>query len=384
MEKNKCETLYRNEIMKIDYFFDENHNNQNLAYIFTPSMNRNLEGNAYGGEVFIRNGYDTIAFKISNDDWFQSIPVELFQLIVSINQKKGYVKRVSYGSSMGGYAAIALSKFLDCNISIVFSPQYSIDEEFDTRWMTYAKKINFKYRISKESVNEDCKFFIFYDNKDMDELQVRKLTNILPVDGTKLIKLPYAGHPAIHCLAEIGLIKSLLVNIVNEVGLEGMDFLSYKKTTKSYFQTLSINLLKKKHLKWALSAIESALKIDSKVAGFHSLKSGILDRMGKVNEAVISIKEAITLDPNNPHFFGNLSNLLLHKDLFEEALFAIESALKIDFKVAGFHRHKSGILDRMGKVNEAVISIKEAIALDPNNVHHLNHLRHLLNKQANI
>ena len=35
-----------------------------VALVFTPSMNRSLEGNGYGGEVFFRNGFDTVAVKV--------------------------------------------------------------------------------------------------------------------------------------------------------------------------------------------------------------------------------------------------------------------------------------------------------------------------------
>ena len=306
----KSEILVSSENMKIEYFYEEEVNHRNLAYIFTPSMNRNLEGNHFGGDIFFRNGYDTIAIKVSNDDWFQSIPLNLFEVVSKINTRKGYEKKIAYGSSMGGYASIALSKLLDCNAVIVFSPQFSIDEEFDKRWSAYAGKIDFKYRISKDSISSGCIFFIFYDNKDLDAVHVRKLLEVLPIDNTKLIRLPYTGHPSIQYLAEVGLIKDLVIKIANTGSAHGINFLENKRFSKSYFQYLSHHLLERNHVKWALSAIESAIQIDGKVAGFHLHKSRVLDRLGRVEEATATIKEAIALEPNNPRHQHHLSSLL--------------------------------------------------------------------------
>jgi hypothetical protein len=105
----KSEILCSSENMKIEYFYDESKDHRNIAFIFTPMLNRNLDGNDFGGEVFYRNGFDTIAFKISNDDWFQSVPLSVFENIKNIDLKKNYTKKIAYGTSMGGYASIAFS-----------------------------------------------------------------------------------------------------------------------------------------------------------------------------------------------------------------------------------------------------------------------------------
>ena len=348
----KSEILVKSETLKIEYFYDEKKSHKKLAYIFTPSMNRNLEGNRFGGEIFYRNGYDTIAIKVSNDDWFQSIPSNFFERVKRIITENEYEKKVAYGSSMGGYASIALSKLLDCNVAIVFSPQYSIDEEFDKRWSSYAKKIDFKYRISKNSIKNDCNFCIFYDNKNLDEMQVKKLLEVLPVENTKLIKLPYTGHPAIHYLAEVGLIKDVAIKIANECSVDGINFLENKRLSKSYFRFLSYSLLKKNHVKWALSAIDSAIQIDTKDAGLHRRRSIILDKLARFDEAIISIKEAIKLEPNSSPHLVNLSNLLNKSGMIDEAIEASKKSITLDPKNPNHQLNLSNLLNKsIGKTN---------------------------------
>jgi tetratricopeptide (TPR) repeat protein len=379
----KCDILASTENMRIDYYFDDNLYHKNLAYVFSPSMNRNLDGNAYGGEVFARNGFDVIAFKVTNDDWFQSIPFEIFEKICIINLRKGYHKRVSYGSSMGGYASIALSKFLNANTSVSFSPQYSIEENFDDRWKSYAKKIDFKYRITEDTINHNCNFFVFYDGKDKDGLHANKLINILPKDKTKFINLPYTGHPTTHYLSEVGIIKELLIKIAQDNNVDGIDLLARKKQSKYYLQNISINLFKKNHLNWSLSAIDSALKIDSKMASFYRHKSDILNKMRRVDDAIVCISEAIAIEPNNAHLLGHLSNIYLQNNRMEDALSVIDSALKVDPTIVGLYRQKSGILDKIGRLDEAIQSINEATALDPNNPNYAQYMNYLSNKKIN-
>jgi hypothetical protein len=118
----KNELLINEDSMRIEYYYDENKTHQNIAFVFTPFMNRNLEGNSYGGDLLFDNGFDVIAFKISNDNWFQSIPSSLFDLISQIISKNNYIKKIAYGSSMGGYASIALSNLLEATTVIAFSP----------------------------------------------------------------------------------------------------------------------------------------------------------------------------------------------------------------------------------------------------------------------
>jgi len=241
----KSKIIHSTESQRIEHFYHDDSENINLAFIFSPSMNRSLDGSGYGGEVFLRNGYDTIHFKVSNDDWFQSVPSDIFDEIKNIVAKKKYKNKIAYGSSMGGYASIAFSKLLDCNTAIAFSPQYSITEPFDRRWEAFAKKINFKYPISSETVSSSCKFFIFYDNKDPDELHIAKLLKVIPADNIFLIKLPYAGHPSTYYLAEVGIIKDIIAKVVKDNNVDGIDFLSNKKSSKSYLVCLSQHLNKK-------------------------------------------------------------------------------------------------------------------------------------------
>lgn len=145
-----------------------------------------------------------------------------------------------------------------------------------------------------------------------DELQVIKLTEVIPYESLNLIKLPFTGYPSTHYLAEVGLIKDILINISNNDNVGKVDFFENRRLSKSYFQTMSKNLLKRNHIPSALSTIESAIKISGKVSEFHRHKSEILDRMGKTDAAISAIREAIQLEQNNKQY-QNILKVLVDK-----------------------------------------------------------------------
>lgn len=410
----KNEILASSPSLRVEYFCNEDATNKNLAIVFTSLWNRSLEGNHYGGELFFREGFDVVAVKISNDDWFQSIPLDLFDRIHKIISERCYEQRIAYGTSMGGYAGIALSKHLNCTSVIAISPQYCIDEEFDTRWLNHAKSITFNYRINKDAIAEGCKFFILYDNKDADELQIQRLLPILPVNDTHLFKLPFSGHPSTYFLNEVGLIKTLAIQLAQKGHLDGIDFFEKKRQSKSYLFCLSQHLLRMNHPIWALSTIESALKLDQTVAIFYRQKcdvliqmgqlkdaatalnqaicldpenanyhyhlSELLDKLGVAEKAILASLKAISLDPKNPHLLGHLAHLLKQSNLLNQALSAVESALKIDASIAKLYTQKCDILIKLGRIEEAVSPLQQAAILEPDNLHHQYLLRSLLHK----
>jgi len=47
------EILFSSDSIRVEYFYAEQFNHKDLAFIFTPLTNRNLDGNHYGGDVFL-------------------------------------------------------------------------------------------------------------------------------------------------------------------------------------------------------------------------------------------------------------------------------------------------------------------------------------------
>jgi len=297
------------EFQRVEYFCNNQKRNDAVAFTFTPWGNRTLEGNMFGGEVLLQSGFDVIAFKISNDDWFQSIPSRVFEIINSVTTYNQYKMKVGYGSSMGAYASIAFSKLLDLDKAVVISPQFSIGEPFDERWISDSKRINVVYRISEDEISQNCKFEILYDDKDLDRLHVEKLVKVIPEENVELYKLPYSGHPATNYLHEIKqtyeIIKDCRSGSVNRFNLR-----ADRSRSHTYLSNLSAALNSSRKFKMSLSAIDSAIALNSSRAPYHKTRSDVLEKLNRVDESINSLRIAISLDPENSWYQNALTQLL--------------------------------------------------------------------------
>lgn len=376
--------IYQTQDICIEHFFSEAKSHPNVAFVFTPSMNRNLLGNAYGGDLLLRNAYDVIAFKISNDDWFQGIPFELFDAINKICCERGYLKRIGYGSSMGGYAVIAFSKLLFIDIGLVFSPQYSIDESFDTRWLAFAKKISWKYRIDKTTIHNNCSFVCVFDDKNLDRIHAEKIKSIVSSDKIKEIILPYSGHPVTHFLSESGVLKDIVLDCINSKSLDIRLLRKNRRISKSYLKSISEYLVARGRNMIALKLIDMAIVIQANDSSLYKIKSKIHEKIGCIEDAIKSARLAVGLDPKDAHFFASLSALEFKLGDYDAALISIENAILIDGGVSGFRKHKSVILNKQGLLNDALVEAKLATKLNDKDPHSLIHLSILLLKSGDL
>ena len=321
--------LFRNLVTNIEYYFHEEPVKK-LAFIFSPSLNRALDGNIYGGELFQKNGYDVINFKISVDDWYQNIPVEVFDIIQNIILEKSYLTKISYGSSMGGYAAILFSKKLCCDFCITFSPQYSIHESFDTRWASFCLNIDFKYTLSQECIHSQCKYFIFFDDKDLDNLHVQLLSKIIPSNIFNPIPISYIGHPSIYFFNEVNKLATLATDILSGLVVDIRQLKIQRRKSKTYLYNIAkANLLKRRPL-LALKLINLAIEIDEKEAKSYLLKGNIYELLANYPLALENInKSCLLVGGDHPSVFHQRSFIYYKMGDIDAALVDVNKAISI-------------------------------------------------------
>ena len=243
-----------------------------LACTFTPFKNRQLEGVGYAGEFLLKRGFDVIAFKSSTDDWFQSVlPNELAHVRSAIAQG-GYQECVGYGSSMGGFAAIALSGALGLHRVLAFSPQFRIDLDFDTRWASCMAAIPvWRYAIGAST---QAAFFLAYDPFSTDALHADLIRNALPQGAVTDIKLPFSGHPSVYFLQETDQLQLVAEAVLAGYPVPPIDRRARFKSVH-YCMALAWLALRHHHYSWASQAVAQALRLAPQDAQAHVLKRRI-------------------------------------------------------------------------------------------------------------
>ncbi len=287
--------VFNNEKHCVDYFWRDDNNR--LAFTFSSWLNRELEGSGFGGEFLLRNGYDIVVFKSNCDDWFQSLPEHLFREIQELISHKVYIKKMTYGASMGGFAAVAFSKVFDVETCLALSPQFSINELFDQRWASYGQSIEWKYAINEDAVSENCIYYIVYDNKDLDDIHAKKIAQCIKASNVFLVPLSYCGHSVAAYLHEVDELKKLLNSVCSGDDIRPITKRKNKSSSASYLANLSLHLKNRKKLKLSFKISDKAIKIRGDVSWFFYHRADVLLNLGQFEAALEELEHAIQLDP---------------------------------------------------------------------------------------
>lgn len=365
-------TLFRSEELAIDFFSWGGGSNKNIAITFTPfgmDGEISLNGVGYGGELLLRNDFDIVAIKSAKNLWYQNLSLENVALVdrfISTYSTK-YIKRVGYGSSMGGYAAIQFSRALKLDIVLALSPQFEIDKPYDQRWAEAARGIQFQHRIDLTAVADSCKYFIAYDPETADIRHVEKIRELVSKGQLVEITTPYAGHPSAYYLAETGQIQKLAISVLKNGSIGHIVVNANRMRSKTYLYELSKRLTLKAKNKSALLVIEMALAIDANASALLLQKSVVLNNLGRFDKALEVAHEARRKLNNELHLMASLSSHLATLLDYRGALELIEQAINVDNNVFEFHAHRCRVYDALGNIFGAISAGEYALQLSPKN-----------------
>lgn len=362
--------IFRSDDLAIDFFTFGNDPNKNIAITFTPfgiDGAVSLDGIGYGGELLLRNGFDVVAFKSAKNLWYQNLSAETLAAVEQFiaARQTSYVKRVGYGSSMGGYAAIQFAKSLKLDIVLALSPQFEIDKSYDQRWQSAASLIEFQHRIDASTISANCKYFVAYDPGTVDVKHIEKLRELIDAQVLVEIPTPFSGHPVGHYLAETGLIQSFALSILKYGSVEPVSVGRQRRYSKTYLLELSKQLAVRNKYKSALVAINKAIAIDGDAPEFHVHRSILLDELFRPEAALEAAYEAQAKMKNDPFLMGALSDRLARHCDFVAARELIERAISIDASVRHFHLHRCVVCKAQGDIPAAISAGEYALKLSP-------------------
>ena len=150
----------------------------------------------FGGDAFRPLGLNVIRVISSRNDWYANNSIE--QALLAAKEAVGDNLSITYGSSMGGYAALKFYEFLEASFFISISPQHSLTKAYmneigDKRWeeevLFYQDKIT-----APEFASSDPFGVIIFDSKHKsDNLHAKSYAQFRNI---KYIDIEYSGHPS--------------------------------------------------------------------------------------------------------------------------------------------------------------------------------------------
>jgi hypothetical protein len=202
------ESIFRDEYVEV---FHKPAESRFLLATFNNLRMVSKDGGFWGERFADRTGTSALGFVNATGNWFpeRNMAAAIAACRPILEQ---YDAVVTYGSSMGAYAALKYSRRLGAHTAVAFSPQYSIDPEvvgsFDHRYLKqFRPELNRGAEIAADEVIENS--FLFYD--PLYDIDRKHAALIMGAVGCgNLVRMPTIGHEVISLFAKTPLARELL------------------------------------------------------------------------------------------------------------------------------------------------------------------------------
>ncbi len=334
------------------------------------------------GEEFLRQS-DVSAIHVMGrrEDWYQY--PEMAAAMAAVRRATLGADRVmTYGTSMGAYAALRFANAAGANAALAISPQYSIDPAkvpFETRWLQDSNRIQWLPEIDDHLVC-GCRPVIVFDPAGEDGPHVRRIEAEIQIIS---VDLRYSKHPSTTYLAETGLLKPLVLDVLSGA----FDAEPFKREAAQGRRRSSTYLSRLAELQppWrgrtGMALAQRACEISPHDPIALGVLGGYCGNAGDHDQAVALHERATEVSQRAPNCLVSHGNALIAAGRVEEALVLADEVIEQLPEQAHLRAWRSLIFWRLGSVEEAIIAMEQAIALDP---HHPNYSSTLLRYRESV
>lgn len=178
------------------------------------SHERTLDRAGFGEAFLASRGIDAIHVISRANTWFDDPRMaEALSIVAGAIAVAGHDRVLTYGSSMGGYAAIRFAEAVGATTAIALSPQYGLggrDTAFEDRFRSERAG---RPVLAPGHGSNAVRPYVFFDPHDLDARHMRLIAAAYP--RAVAIPLPHAGHPVGPYLDETGLLTAAILDIAH-------------------------------------------------------------------------------------------------------------------------------------------------------------------------
>ena len=176
-----------------------------------------------------RRGFTAYHFQPSSNSWYQ-LP-EMTEAMARVRAEIAPGTRVvTYGMSMGAYAAYRFSEPLGADSVIAFSPQCSVDPRivwWERRWRYEGKCLIW----DRNRPRPGASIYVFYDPLNADRRHIRRILREAPM---RLVRINFSGHEAITYLNECGLLGHAILGAArDDIDIPTFEALAWRERDRS-------------------------------------------------------------------------------------------------------------------------------------------------------
>lgn len=319
---------------------------------------------AFGEQYFVEQGITAIHLLSHANDWFQyPETARVLRLIAQAVEGADHV--LSYGSSMGGYAALRFAAAVGADTALALSPQFSLDRRkvpFERRWAQDQRRIRFRDELDGP-IRAVPRMVIAYDpmlSADRHHAELFEDATLLP--------LPHAGHPVGAFLADVALLHPLVMSMLAGT-FDPARLLRAARTRRSGSPQYLAHLAEGQPAWRPASAVALATRAAELAPDRAPILNALglrLSAAGRFADAIAAHQRALALEPIADYQWGLSKTLFAAGDLAGALrVTRILQALAPD--VAGYHAWAAKLQSLLGDPVGELADLKRALALDPAN-----------------
>jgi pimeloyl-ACP methyl ester carboxylesterase len=176
------------------------------------SVSRMKNNEFWGYPLFHSMDVPAIGFVSTGKHWYpEHVTRDAIEIVRQIIAERGYSRVITYGHSMGGYAALRYGAALGADVAIAFCPQYSIAPsdvgEWDRRYIqNYALHGGEDMLLKGQHLPKQT--YVAHDPNHRQD--ARHAAYIERLGSVSLITMPFTGHDSVRLLAQSGAAPSFL------------------------------------------------------------------------------------------------------------------------------------------------------------------------------
>lgn len=293
------------------------------------------------GEAFLaKQGFEAYHVIHTRNAWYQHS--QMREALEAVRARIGGARPViTYGSSMGGYAAYRFSGVLKAARVIAFSPQYSIDRArvpWEHRWRRLAAGLPMLW--DDLPVQTRAETFLFYDSKSLDRRHARLIGREMPAYH---VRLPDGGHPCIPLLHELGLLGPTIRDIASgrfDAAACETKVRAARDTSARYLSNRALRL-PRYAARRRLALAEAAIALAPGDPWYRVVHGRLLAGHGAWAAAEARFGEALALLPDHVPLLLEYRRFLMKAGRWSEAEVMVERAVALSPEVLSREREIS-------------------------------------------
>lgn len=332
------------------------------------SIGEGFDRLGFGEDFLFANGISAIHVLGRGNDWYQYD--DIFDAMAKVREATaGATRKITYGSSMGGYAAVRLADAVGADGVLALSPQWSTNPSrasWEDRWPQDAHRVRWIDTIDGALQCRARPVLVYDPHVALDR---RHVTQISGETSSVLVPVPYSGHPASTFLGEVSLLRPLLEDVLQDrfnLKATSEAIRARRSTSSVYLGTLAERQpAVRPRTALALARAARVAKPDSTL-GMLSL-ARILTRTSNHDEAVTLHREIAVRTERLPLYLISFADALWISEARTEAIATAEEAVSGLPEIAHLRNWLAAMLWKHGARSTAIEQQKHAVALTPKN-----------------